>query len=285
MLLGALAFAGAGGTMNLCQSNYIRDKGYAMGAHLGRITSPLTGNQEPITEVGYHFPHTAENLSRWRAWFRGAAWEHFFSFFLTCIGCLVLLTLISYICTFDAAGNRTPGSEGLKDMAFIWAEAGHLATHIGPLAKWAFLLMGVAILFTTEFGVLDAASRISTDIVKVTWLRDNPRWPEGRLYFTFLWAEILLACGLLLLNRWKIDLNALTLFQLTSAMNGSVMFLYAAILFYVNRWRLPAGIRIAPWRMAILGLTVVFFGAFTLWAAYDVLAPLLGMSAAPSRGA
>jgi hypothetical protein len=87
------------------------------------------------------------------------------------------------------------------------------------------------------------------------------------------------------LNRWKIDLNALTLFQLTSAMNGSVMFLYAAILFYVNRWRLPAGIRIAPWRMAILGLTVVFFGAFTLWAAYDVLAPLLGMSAAPSRGA
>ena len=54
--------------------------------------------------------------------------------------------------------------------------------------------MGVAILFTTEFGVLDAASRISTDIVKVAWLRDNPRWSEGRLYFAFLWGEI--AAGL-----------------------------------------------------------------------------------------
>src|SRR5690606_15868693 len=43
-LLGALAFAGAGGALNLGQSNYIRDKGYAMGRYIGRITSPLTGN-------------------------------------------------------------------------------------------------------------------------------------------------------------------------------------------------------------------------------------------------
>lgn len=275
LILGALAFAGAGGTMNLCQSNYIRDKGYAMGAHLGRITSPLTGHEEPITEVGYHFPHTAENLSRWRAWFRAAAWEHFFSFFLTCIVCLTLLTLISYICSYESTGRPVGHAVPVKDMAFIWAEAGRLATLVGPLAKWAFLLMGVAILFTTEFGVLDAASRISTDIVKVTWLRENPRWTEGRLYFTFLWAEILLACGLLLLERYRINLGALGLFQLTSAMNGGVMFLYACILLYANRWCLPPGIRIAPWRMAILGLTVIFFGTFTAWAGYDAIARVL----------
>jgi hypothetical protein len=274
LLLGALAFAGAGGTMNLCQSNYIRDKGYAMGAHVGRITSPLTGHEEAITEVGYHFPHTAENLSRWRAWFRGAAWEHFFSFFLTCIVCLVLLTLISYICFFDATGQRTLESP-IKDMAFIWAQAGRLVQLIGPAAKWAFLLMGVAILFTTEFGVLDAASRISTDIVKVTWLRDNAHWTEGRLYFTFLWAEIALACGILLLERWQINLGALGLFKLTAAMNGGVMFLYACILLYTNRWRLPAEIRIPAWRMAILALTVAFFGTFTAWAGYDAITGLL----------
>ena len=34
-LLGALAFAGAGGTLNLGQSNYIKDKGYGMGAYIG----------------------------------------------------------------------------------------------------------------------------------------------------------------------------------------------------------------------------------------------------------
>ena len=32
LLLGAVAFAGAGGGQNLCQSNWIRDKGFGMGA-------------------------------------------------------------------------------------------------------------------------------------------------------------------------------------------------------------------------------------------------------------
>jgi hypothetical protein len=274
MLLGALAFAGAGGTMNLCQSNYVRDKGYAMGNHVGRITSPITGNEEAITEVGFHFPHTAENMSRWRAWFRAAAWEHFSSFLMPCFVCLILLTLISYICFFDQSGQRTLDPAKYKEASFIWAEASRLGEIIGPAAKWVFLLMGIAILFTTEFGVLDASSRISTDIVKVAWLRENERWSEGRLYFAFLWGEIALAACLLLV--YGAEVGALTLFKLTSAMNGAVMFLYAAVLLYVNRWRLPAEIRIPAWRMVILAATVAFFGAFAVWAGYDSAKKLAG---------
>jgi hypothetical protein len=268
-LLGALAFAGAGGTMNLCQSNYIRDKGYAMGSHVGRITSPLTGKEEPIVELGYHFPHTPENLSRWSAWWRGACVEHLLSFLLTCLVCLTLLTLISYICFFDASGQRLVDPSKYRDLGFVWAEAQRLAELIGPAAKYVFLVAGVAILFTTEFGVLDAASRVSTDIVKVAWLRDNPRWSEGRLYFTFLWGEILLACGVLLLERYRVPVGALGLFKFTAAMNGCVMFLYSVALVYINRWRLPPAVRISNWRLAILVLTVGFFGFFTLWAGYD----------------
>ena len=107
--------------MNLCQSNYIRDKGYAMGSHVGRITSPITGKAEPITEVGYHFPHTPENLRRWAAWWRGACWEHFFSFCCTCLVCLVLLTLISYICFYDAARPAAARvRRSTSDLAFVW---------------------------------------------------------------------------------------------------------------------------------------------------------------------
>jgi hypothetical protein len=135
-------------------------------------------------------------------------------------------------------------------------------------------LMGIAILFTTEFGVLDASSRISTDIVKVAWLRENERWSEGRLYFAFLWGEIALAACLLLV--YGAEVGALTLFKLTSAMNGAVMFLYAAVLLYVNRWRLPAEIRIPAWRMVILAATVAFFGAFAVWAGYDSAKKLAG---------
>jgi len=274
VLLGALAFAGAGGTMNLCQSNYIRDKGYAMGRHVGRITSPLTGKEEPITEVGYYFPLTPENLRRWADWWRAACWEHAISFLATCVVCLVLLTLISYVCFYEADGQRHSALSGYQGMAFIWGEAQRLTELVGPLARWLFLLMGVAILFTTEFGVLDAASRVSTDLVKVTWLRDDPRWSESRLYFLFLWGEIVLACGVLLLERYGMNVGALALFKFTSAMNGGVMFLYSVALVATNAWRLPGPLRIAPWRLAILLLTVLFFGFFSVWAAVDALRQL-----------
>lgn len=269
-LLGALAFAGAGGTMNLAQANYIKDKGYAMGVHIGRLTSPFTGNEEAVSETGFHFRPTHENLSRWRQWWRAACWEHFVSFLLTCIVCLVLLTLISYIVFYDSNGKLQVDAGKYKEgLGFVWAEATRLGEMIGPAAKLAFLVVGVAILFTTEFGVLDACSRISTDLVKVSWLRENKRWSEGRLYFWFLWGEILLAIGILLLEYVDIKLGALALFQLTAAMNGGVMFLYATLLVYMNSRRLPAEIRIPGWRLAILCWTVLFFGAFSAWAAYD----------------
>ena len=36
------------------------------------ITSPITGKQEPVTEIGYHFRSTPENLDRWHRWWRAA---------------------------------------------------------------------------------------------------------------------------------------------------------------------------------------------------------------------
>jgi hypothetical protein len=140
---------------------------------------------------------------------------------------------------------------------------------------YAFLVMGIAILFTTEFGVLDAASRISTDLVKITWLRDNPRWSEARIYFLFLWGEILLGSGILLLENVGLKFDAKTLFVTTSAMNGVVMFLYSMVLVYRNRFGLPPALRIPLWRLLILLATVGFYGAFTAWAAWDLLQSLV----------
>ena len=61
--------------------------------------------------------------------------------------CLVLLTLISYICFFDASGSRIFEPHLHQDNSFIWAEANRLRELVGPLARHLFMLMGVAILF------------------------------------------------------------------------------------------------------------------------------------------
>src|SRR5436190_7068577 len=43
LLFAAVAFAGAGGGQNLCQSNSIRDKGFGMGQYVPRLVSSITG--------------------------------------------------------------------------------------------------------------------------------------------------------------------------------------------------------------------------------------------------
>ena len=270
MLLGALAFAGVGGTLNLGQSNYVKDKGYGMGKYIGRITSPITGQEEAISEVGYHFPHDEENLARWRRWWRAASFEHFLSFYLTCLVCIVLLTLIAYCLFFKPDGSAAVGADAFgSGMGFIWAQALELEKLLGTsLVKFLFLAMGVAILLTTEFGVLDAATRISTDIVKVNWLRDNERWTESRLYYLFLWG--LIALGSVILVYGYKDLGALALFKFTAAMNGGVMFLYSGLLLYVNRFKLPPAVRMSVPRALIMVWSVVFFGYFAVWAVKHV---------------
>jgi hypothetical protein len=277
-LLGALAFAGAGGTMNLGQSNFIRDKGYGMGCYIGRITSPLTGQEEAISDVGFHFPHTPENMRRWRDWWRAANVEHFFSFYLTCVVSLVLLALISYSLFYGPDGKMLPGMERFGgDMDFVYGEAGLIrdtfsSPAIGWFARNLFFVMGMALLFTTELGVLDAAARISADIIKINLFRQNETWTLARLYFLILWLEIILSSVILALGALIPNFSQpLFLLKMSAAMNGLVMCIYSMLLLYLNAKIMPRDIAITPFRFVMMVWACAFFGYFSLQAIqYDV---------------
>lgn len=271
-LLGALAFAGCGGTLNLTQSNYIRDKGYGMGKFIGRMTSPVTGQEEPIATTGYLFHTNEDNMRRWRSWWRLASAEHFLSFFCTCAFCLITLTLITYSLLYTSEGVLRPEAASLgEDMSFIRGEARELSNILGPWARVTFIVMGIAILLTTEFGILDAASRVSTDIIKVNWLRDNDRWTESRIYYTCLWTTIVFGTGVLLIGQERVEGSALGLFKLTSSISGGVMCLYSATLLALNFYSLPRPLRMTWYRVAIMIWAVLFFGFFAVWAGWSVL--------------
>ena len=69
VLLGALAYAGAGGTNNLVVSNWIRDKGFGMGLYAPRVVSPITGEEEASPSGrGYVFRVDPTSMERWREW-------------------------------------------------------------------------------------------------------------------------------------------------------------------------------------------------------------------------
>jgi hypothetical protein len=277
-LLGALAFAGAGGAINLGQSNYIKDKGYGMGRYIGRITSPITGQEEAISEVGYTFRHTPENMARWRQWWRAANLEHFVSFFLTCVVCLCLLALVAYSLLYDASGHLKPGMEQFgSGFTFIWGEATVLAARAVWL-KWAFLICGVAILLTTELGVLDAVARVCADIVKTNYCPQSTQWSVSKLYFLLLWGEI--GLGIIILANVLSEPRLLIL--LASALNGAVMFLYSLILLYMNNRIISRNLAMSPLRFVAIVWSCAFFGYFTMQAlrlsVWPAIASAVGLS-------
>ncbi len=85
LLLGALAFAGGGGGQNLVQANWMRDKGFGMGAFVPRLVSPVTGQPEAQPGTSYIFGQVlGERVGSWFTyffWFFGA-----FSLFSAALG-------------------------------------------------------------------------------------------------------------------------------------------------------------------------------------------------------
>jgi hypothetical protein len=263
LFLGALAFAGAGGTVNLAQSNYIKDKGYGMGRWIGRITSPLTGSEEPGHEVGVIFEASASNLASWRVWWRRANLEHAISFYLLCFLSLALFCLLTYA----LLGTGAPVSEGF---GFIRDEAAAIEARFGTIARHGFVWAGIAVLFSTELALLDAVSRVAADLVKVTFLRGHERWTLSRLYFVLLWGFIgfgfvVLASGL---DR------PLQLLVLSSSLNAFVMFLYSGLLLWLNWTAFRGPLRPGPIRVLAVCGAFAFFGYFSLVTFGDLLAKL-----------
>jgi hypothetical protein len=252
LLLGALAFAGAGGTVNLAQSNYIKDKGYGMGRWIGRITSPFTGKEEAISEIGVRFGASQANLERWRVWWRRSNVEHFVSFYVLCVLSLALLCLLTY-------SLLEPGAPLAEGFGFIRAEGDVLAARFGPFARHAFLLAGIAVLFSTELALLDAVTRVLADVLQA-WLRRTSTWSLSRLYVSILWGLIAVGIGILALGLNR----PLSLLILSSALNAFVMFLYSGLLLWLNLSSFRGPLRPRPLRCIALAGSLLFFGYFCL---------------------
>ena len=263
LFLGALAFAGAGGSVNLAQSNYIKDKGYGMGLFIGRITSPFTGRAEAAGDVGVVFPASDANLARWRVWWRRANLEHLLSFHLLCVSSLALMCLVARsLLPADA-----PVAAG---MGFIGEQAVALETRFGAWARHLFLAAGVAVLLSTELALLDAVARVAADVVKVAFLRTRARWSLSRIYFAIVWSMI--AFGITVLGL-GFD-QPFVLLLLSASLNALVMFLYAGLLLWLNLRTFSSALRPSMLRLGALLAAVGFFGYFSLLTVADRVARL-----------
>jgi hypothetical protein len=264
VLLGALAFAGAGGTVNLAQSNWIRDKGLGMGGIIPKIQSPITGEPEALPSLGALFRADEQNMSRWRAWWKVANQEQFIFFFV--------LGLISIIVLSVLTASTVFGQDVGSGFDFIRFEGEVLKDIVAPWFGTFFWIAGAVVLFSTNLGVLDHVGRIIADILKINWLRDSEFWSESKLYFTIIWIEIIFGAIILLS---AID-QPLVLLVIASSLNGLVMFVYSILLIQLNRRALPGPVKIGGVRLGALAWSVLFFGYFSWILLQDQLKALFG---------
>lgn len=251
-LLGALAFAGAGGTVNLVQSNWIRDKGLGMGAHIPRIVSPFTGEEEAMVSTGYFFRQDEENLRRWRGWWKVANAEQFWLFLVIGGLSIILLSML----TFATIGT---GSEA-ESFDFIRLEGEALQQTVAPWFGTAFWITGMVVLLSTNLGVLDHMGRLTADVLKVDFLRDSAFWSESKIYFVVIWLEVLFGSIVLLSGMTQ----PIVLLVIASALNGIVMFVYSILLIQLNNRNLPQRIKLGGYRLWVMAWAVLFFGFFSV---------------------
>jgi hypothetical protein len=249
-LMGALAFAGAGGGQNLVQSNWIRDKGFGMGKYVPRIKSPVTGKPEAAPSTGFIFEPTDEHMSRWRAWWRFANREQLYTF--------VLITFISILFTSLLAYSTVYGREDLpKDIGFLQIEGQVLKDTVGAWFGTLFWLIGAIALFAAALGIVDYTARLVADVLKTAYVKQAK---ESTLYFGVVWVLVLVGCVIVLSGLTQ----PLILLVISACVGGLMMFIYSGLLILLNRKVLPGPIRIRAGRTAVLGWSVALFGVLSV---------------------
>lgn len=253
LLFSAVAFAGAGGGQNLCQSNWIRDKGFGMGQYVPRLVSPVTGVEEAApARVCYTFEPNAANMARWRRWWRFANFEQTLTFFLVTVVTIVLTSMLAHSVLYG-----TPGLP--NSVAFLKIEGERLKQIVGPWFGSLFWGIGAFSLFGSAMGIIDYTSRLAADILKSTYLPKSPV-SESRLYFGLVWGLVAIGCLVLLSGMTQ----PLVLLIISASVGGAMMCIYSALLIVINRKHLPAAIRVRSYRLAMLVWAAVMFGALAL---------------------
>ncbi len=166
-VLGAFAgYAGGGGLGNATYSNFVRDKGWGMGRNVGAIPSAVGGRHITLSHLGKAFPLTAENMARWRGWWKYVFTDQVFIWGPGCVMGMALPALMSlqFAPHSDLAGKRLDWAQSLITADGI-RHAPQFSTASANLLWVVTVLVGMLVMMPSQMSVVDDISRRWTDII------------------------------------------------------------------------------------------------------------------------
>jgi len=252
--LAAFAYSGAGGNLNLSQSIYIKDKGYGMGLYAQKLGGLFTSNQEQIINLsGTDFVVNDKNLSHFKKWWRMISLEHLLVFWLIGFLSMAFLMILSYSTAFGLGGNH----EGI---GFIFNQSQLIGQTLPPWISVGFLALLGLMLAQTQLGVLDSTSRIMSENAALIKLKNSQdkRLNLSKIYYRFLWGQIIFGITLFLLNFHEPKQLIIT----GAIINAMAMFIHIGLV-NVGNWKiLPKKTQPGWIRRIIMAIIFLLFAAF-----------------------
>lgn len=255
--LGAFAFSGAGGNLNLAQSYYIKEKGYGMGKYAGKIQSLITGQKEEVEFAGTTFMISQQNLVNFKKWWKLINFEHFIVFFLTGAASILFLALLSYTTSFGLSGNLT----GIN---FIFNESSIISNALGGIIAIGFLALLGVMLFGTQFTVLDSTSRIISENVLLLSGSKSANKLIAKAYYITLWIQIFFGISVFAVGFT----DPRTLVVTAAVINAFTMFVHIGLTFVLNTKTLPKQLSMTLPKKVLMLSIFSFFGIFSFYSIY-----------------
>lgn len=243
------ATSGSGGLGNLAVTNWFRDKGFGMGAHVGGIGGALSSEHATLQPVGAVFPLDESNTRKWKTWWKYALLDQQA---LWAGGCFLGM----YLNVNLAIALIPPGEQvtGYNVGAF---QAEHLAKQLWQGLWLLTLLNGFWILYSTHLGNTDVLVRTVADTL---WAACPPvrRWPASRLYAVLLivltaWALFSVGLG-----------TVLDLFSVLGIVASPILAIAAVQILRINLRFLPRPLQPSIWRCIGLILCTLAYGTITV---------------------
>ena len=176
------AIAGGGGLGNTPISNYTRDQGWGMGAHVGAIPSIIGGHTLKVSHVGMVFQVSKATMERWRGWYRHVARDQLVIWLPACILGIALPSMLSV-----AFLKRGFAADDNWLAAVITADAlrDHVGSEWGYFFWWMTIFCGFLVLGPSISVAADAFIRRWVDVFWTASRRLRELDPQSIRYVYF----------------------------------------------------------------------------------------------------
>jgi hypothetical protein len=239
---------------NIVASNFVREKGWGMGAYVGAIPSIFGAKEKDLSHLGTICGNDAETKRRFDHWWSRLRVDQYV---IWAGGSTVAMLLPCLL-----------GAQFLQDDYFHgtaqWKAAAALAENFGsrtvPILGTLTLICGLVILLPGQYGTMDGIARRWCDAL---WsgsrrMRSVPTDRIRNVYYSFIAAYTLLGLGVIWLRK---DLSPPGMMIISANMANLAMLSLIFHTLYVNRRFLPEKLRPSLARQIAVAIGGLFFVA------------------------